>query len=72
MKILFNQDFFIASLMKRGYSLKDVAEKIGKNTATVYRKVKNNGSFTRNEIILISELISWNEINEIFFANKLA
>ena len=71
-RIMFDRNSLLYILKKNDKTISDLALKIGRNEATVYRKLRADGDFTRNEIILIAELIGWKEVNEIFFAAKLA
>ena len=69
---MFDRNLLLYILKKNDKTISDLALKIGRNEATVYRKLRADGDFTRNEIILIAELIGWKEVNDIFFAAKLA
>lgn len=58
-----------------GMSLEDLAEKIGMNRSTLYRKLKAGGiKFTAEEILKMVDVIriSKEEAAEIFFTVKVA
>ena len=71
---MFNRVLFEAEVKKRGYTIKAVAEIIGRNEATLHRKMSGVSDFTRNEIQLIKAMLnlSSEDVENIFFAKKLA
>lgn len=54
---------------KLGHNLSDVAEMIGVNQSTFYRKLGGVSDFTRNEILLIRNALQLTseEVDAIFF-----
>jgi DNA-binding Xre family transcriptional regulator len=56
----------------RDVSKKELAEELGINEATLYRKINNDGYFTRSEINKLIEVLRIDNPAEIFFAEKLA
>lgn len=68
---MFNKNKFRAKVYERGQTLEKVADFIGKNPATITRKLNGESEFTRNEIQqLISFLnLSDEEVKDIFFAS---
>lgn len=69
---MFDRDLLLYVLKKNNKSVSDLALQIGKNEATVYRKLRSDGNFTRNEIVLIADLIGWEDVRKIFFASNIA
>lgn len=68
---MFNKNLFKAKLVEHGYSVKDVADMLGCNQATLYRKINGTSDFDRNDIQLIKLTfnLSPEEVNNIFFAS---
>lgn len=68
---MFDKRKFLAQLALRDVKKKELAEYLGINELTLYRKINNDGAFTRKEI---NEMINFLHIEnpaEIFFADKL-
>lgn len=69
---MFNKTKFRAAVLLSGKTLSEVAELLGINLATLYRKMNGESDFYRNEIqILCKELKISNPV-EIFFAAEIA
>lgn len=66
----FNKNKFLAKVIEHGYTIADIALKLGINRSTLYRKMNMKTDFTRNEISTLKECLNINldEMNEIFFA----
>ena len=65
---MFDKNKFKASIVAAGKTVNDVALNLGLNEITLYRKINNDGAFTRKEI---QEIIIFLEIKnplDIFFA----
>lgn len=61
--------------IENGYKVADVADKMGMDRATLYRRLRDGGDdFTVREVTKLSEILklSGSEINNIFFNNKVA
>ena len=56
----------------RGVSKKELAVKLGINEITLYRKINNDGFFTRKEINTMIDVLAIENPAEIFFAEELA
>lgn len=71
---MFNEKKFRGVSAERGVKMRTIAESLGIDPATLYRKVKGNSDFTRAEIQEIVKLLSLSaeEVQEIFFSEKLA
>jgi hypothetical protein len=50
---------------------KELAEYLGINELTLYRKINNDGAFTRKEINAMIKFLHIEDPAEIFFADKL-
>lgn len=65
----------IEKMSERGYSKAQLAEKIGMDRATLYRKLSQDGAgFTVSEVrsIGITLKLTYNDIQEIFFESIVA
>lgn len=71
---MFDKNKFKYIVSIRGYTLEKVADEIGVNPATLYRKVSGRSDFTRAEIQLIRNFLNLTseEADSIFFAGKVA
>ena len=67
---MFNRNKLKAKFVEKGFSIGQVAQILGINPATLYRKMASETEFTRNEIAMLKSAlnISLEEINSIFFA----
>lgn len=67
---MFNRYKLKAKIVEKGFNLEQIAQKLGINPATMYRKMTLESDFTRNEIAILKEVLnlSIEEINAIFFA----
>lgn len=69
---MFNRNALKAAMALRGVTGKELAEKIGCDPSTLYRKMDNEGSFTRKEINDIVIFLQIADPKPIFFADELA
>lgn len=69
---MFDKRKFLAQMTLRDVSKKELAEELGINEVTLYRKINNDGYFTRSEINKLIEVLRIDNPAEIFFAEKLA
>ena len=67
---MFDKNKLKAKIVENGYTLEQIAQKLGINPATMYRKMTLESDFTRNEIAILKEVLclTIDEINAIFFA----
>lgn len=65
---MFDERKFRAQLVLKGISMKELASLLNLNESTVYRKINDNGSFTRDEINRMIEFLEIENPMEIFFA----
>lgn len=61
-----------AQMVLKEISAKDLAKALDLNEATFYRKLKNDGSFTRGELEVIIQTLDIEDPADIFFAKELA
>ena len=69
---MFNRNEFRAQIVRTGKTSKEVAEFLGIDESTFYRKIQDDGRFTRQEIELIAEFLGISDVKAIFFADELA
>ena len=69
---MFDERRFRAQLILAGVSMKELSDVLKINESTLYRKIKQDGSFTREEINIMIDYLGIAEPKEIFFAEKLA
>lgn len=70
---MFDRNKFRGRVVAEGYTLAEVAAKIGMNPATLYRKMSGLSDFTREDIQKLRALLhlSAEETDVIFFAERL-
>lgn len=68
---VFDKKRFRIAVMLKGLSLKQVAQYLGIDISTLYRKINGTSEFTRAEIQQLCELLELDDPKEIFFANEL-
>lgn len=71
---MIDRNKFRAAVIEKGLSMKEVAEYLGINVSTLYRKIGGESDFTREELQILRKkmLLSDEQIMSIFFAEKLA
>lgn len=69
---MFNERKFRATLAYQGISMKALAEAIGMDESTLYRKTHGISEFSRKEIQDICEFLKLDSPVGIFFDNELA
>lgn len=67
---MFDQNKLKAKMLIADKDVEQLSRALGISVVTFYRKLNNNGSFYRNEIIIIADelKLTETEINDIFFA----
>lgn len=68
---MFDKRKFLAQMTLRNVSKKTLAEKLGINEVTLYRKINNDGFFTRKEINTMIEFLAIENPAEIFLPKNL-
>lgn len=66
---MFNETEFKVQAIRAHKTNKEIAEFLGIDESTLWRKLQNNGSFTREEISKLILLLEIEDPKPIFFAN---
>lgn len=69
---MFDKNRFRAQMALAGITSKELAQKLGIDESTLYRKINNSGSFTRDEINKMIQILHITDPQRIFFAEELA
>lgn len=69
---MFNERKFRAQVVLAGVTMGDVAKELNIDESTLYRKIKMNGAFTREEMAKLIKFLHMEKPIEIFFDEKLA
>ena len=69
---LFDKNKFRAQMVLVGITSKRLADELGINESTLYRKINADGNFTRDEISQLVSILKIDNPQDIFFANELA
>jgi hypothetical protein len=71
---MFDKNLFKFHVNKSNVTMESIANKIGINAATLYRKINGESDFTRGEIQIIRMLLNLtaDEADRIFFTEELA
>ena len=69
---MFNQNKLKAQMVLKEMSAKNLADAMGINEITFYRKMRDNGRFTREEIATMIKVLEIEDPADIFFAEELA
>lgn len=65
---MFKENEFRAQIKRADKTNKEVAAYLGIDESTLYRKIKANGNFTREEINKIVRFLGIEDPKDIFFA----
>ena len=68
---MFNKNEFNAQLARRGVKKNELAKVLGIEYTTLYRKVEENGKFTREEMAKIIDYLGIEDPVSIFLPTKL-
>lgn len=69
---MFSEARLKAQMIIKGVKHNELAAYLGINTSTLYRKIKNDGDFSREEISKIVDILGIDDPKSIFFADELA
>ena len=64
---MFNENEFRAQVIRAGKTMKQVAEFLGIDVSTLYRKIRAGGNFTREEINSLIDFLQIETPMLIFF-----
>lgn len=70
--LYFDERRFKAQMTLKGYSNADIAKALGVNDSTLWRKLKQGGTFSRDEMVKLIEVLDITDPDSIFFAHELA
>ena len=68
---MFNKYEFNAALARKGMKKVQLAKYLGIEYSTLYRKIEENGKFTREEMAKIIDILGIDDPMKIFFAEEL-
>lgn len=69
---MFNRLKFLGKVKEEGKTIKEVADFLGLNVATLYRKMNGESDFYREEMQQLIIFLNISNPMEIFFAQKVA
>lgn len=69
---MFDRRKWQAQLVLKGYTISQLADELGINSATMYRKLGSDGDFSRDEINKMIDLLAIDDVVSIFFAPEVA
>ena len=69
---MFDKKRFKAAMALADKSYKDLAEALGIDTSTLYRKANGQSEFTRSEIQVLCEIMCLETPMDIFFSEDIA
>lgn len=69
---MFNRTEYKVQVIRSHKTHKEIADYLGIDESTLYRKVQNDGSFTREEIGKLIVFLNINDPQAIFFADRLS
>ena len=70
MSVVFDQNAFKGMVIKNGYTNETFANALGMTRETLYRRVSDNGSFSRKEIAKMIELCGEKDVIDALFSSK--
>lgn len=65
---MFNKNKYKACVVEAGKTSAEIASQLGISEATYYRKLSNDGSFSRSEIQRLIQILNIENAMDIFFA----
>jgi predicted transcriptional regulator len=69
---MFNKNRFEKEVKEKGLRMQTVAEAMGIDRTTLYRKINGGPDFTLSEIQACRSLLGDDEIRDIFFAEEVS
>lgn len=69
---MFNETEFKVQVIRAHKTNKEIAEFLGIDESTLWRKLQNNGSFSREEIGKLITFLNIEDPTPIFFAERLS
>lgn len=68
---MFDKRKFMAQMALADMTQKELAQKLGIDESTLYRKINDDGRFSRKEMNSIIDILHIEDPNPIFFASEL-
>ena len=68
---MFDKNKFRVCLILKGKKVADIADSLGINVTTLYRKINGESDFYRNEIQILCEILDIENPADVFFAEKV-
>lgn len=69
---MFDAKRFKSAVVLSGKSMEQIANSLGINVVTLYRKINKDGNFSRAEIQILKSILPVKDPYEIFFTDQLA
>ena len=69
---MFDRKKLRAQMVLKGISAKDLSKALNINESTFYRKLNDDGRFTREEMNIMIQVLEIEDPADIFFAPELA
>lgn len=69
---MFNETEFEVQKVRAKVTNKQIADELGIDESTLYRKVKAGGNFTRREMGILIKFMNMDDPMSVFFDEKLA
>lgn len=69
---MFDAKRFKSAVVMSGKSMEGIANELGINVVTLYRKINRDGDFSRAEIQILKSILPCENPYDIFFTDKLA
>lgn len=66
---MFKKNKLLEQVKSKGMTLKEVAHRLGIDYSTLYRKMNNDGNFTRTEINNLIMILEISDPGDIFFSD---
>ena len=72
MDYIFKENEFNALLAKYGFTKTDLAKKLNMTIPTLNSRIKEEGNFTKEEIVKMFSLFSKSEVEAVLFGKEVA
>lgn len=67
---MFDKKRFKAAMVIKDINVAGLAKELGVNESTLYRKINNDGNFTRDEIAKLVNILDIEDVDSIFFSKE--
>lgn len=69
---MFRENELKAQMVRKGVTHEELAKTLGISVTTLWRKIRADGNFTRNEISTMIDYLEIEDPDGVFFAKELA